>query len=124
MQGGVYTSKLKNGKSKYRWKRQGFSSSLKLQEQYKLFKAEFCLNCGISNSLHQKVFKYALSLHHIDSNRNNNLSSNLKTLCSLCHYLEDSSARMHWHRMLKKFHHKVNDNLILMIQKFHEENKS
>lgn len=45
-------------------------------KKYRMHKKETCEICGISDNLH---------VHHINKNRNDNLESNLITLCSHCH---------------------------------------
>jgi hypothetical protein len=49
-----------------------------------------CENCGFGDEYLQNNYdKRYIEVHHIDGNKTNNKSSNLKALCSLCHIYQD-----------------------------------
>jgi hypothetical protein len=50
-----------------------------------------CKECGVDLSNHHHL----LHAHHFDGNRGNNLSSNLKPLCCVCHQKQPFHERMH-----------------------------
>jgi len=44
-----------------------------------------CTKCGMTNRKHKSIFNRNLEIHHKDSDKNNNLTKNLITLCKFCH---------------------------------------
>jgi len=52
---------------------------------------QVCMNCGI----HREKLKRALSVHHIDYNKELCISENLISLCNKCHSLTNTN-RPHW----------------------------
>jgi hypothetical protein len=72
----------KNGKQVYKPRCRECHDIL-YRKPYKAFKKEHCEECGFV-----AVHRIQLDVHHIDHDHNNNVESNLKTLCANCHRLE------------------------------------
>lgn len=57
-------------------------------KNYKMYKKDYCENCGFI-----AVNKCQLDVDHIDGDADNNVESNLQTLCSNCHRLKTHTNR-------------------------------
>ena len=61
------------------------SEGVRISEKWK------CKNCGVDLS----DYRHLLHAHHLDGNRGNNKSGNLKALCCVCHQKQPFHERMH-----------------------------
>ena len=57
------------------------SNHSEIASEYKKAKNWMCEQCNVDLSSH----RYLLDLHHISGVKNNNLTTNLKALCKICH---------------------------------------
>ena len=71
------------GKSKEKY---GLEFTTKLKETVRTRDNRMCAECGIAES----SLNYRLCVHHIDSNKKNNIADNLISLCRSCH------SKAHW----------------------------
>jgi len=75
----------------------GIEFNTKLKEQIRRRDNRKCQECNFS----ENELKYRLSVHHIDYNKKNNVSSNLISLCRSCH-LQTNYKRRDWENYFKQ----------------------
>lgn len=69
----------------------GIDFNKKLKNLVRQRDNQICMNCGV----HREKLKEALSIHHINYDKNCNISQNLISLCKICH-LYTNHNRKHW----------------------------
>ena len=76
----------------------GFEFDEFLKEQIRQRDDYICQLCGISQDEHVELIDDKLSVHHIDYDKTNNVSSNLISLCKSCH--SKTNHNREYHRQL------------------------
>lgn len=83
---------------------------ISIEKAKNLARENNCNFCGLTNTQHKKIYSKSLHVHHIDNDRENNITTNLVTLCVVCHMLEHHNSHNYLERkkeILELYNHGI-----------------